>query len=204
MYLTKLELPLASRRTAEALADTQVMHRMVTAVFSSSRGSARILYRVRVLRGVVQLYVYSAVPSQELPQGVALIGQRDLTDWLSAMEAGEIWNFDLLAMPSKKVYQDRTDANSRRRVLRTGVERMDWLRRQAARNGFSLLQAEELEQSHSRGLHPQEKGGRMYWDAYHFQGTLRVEDPDRFRYAVTDGIGPGKAYGLGMLLLKRL
>lgn len=204
MYLTKLELPLASRQTADALANAQAMHRLVTSLFAASRETAKILYRVRVLNGVVQIYLYSSVPHQALPAGVQLVGQRDLTDWVSAMQEGQVWKFDLVAMPSKKVYQPQRHANSRRRVLRSAQERMTWLQRKADQNGFCLLQAEELEQSHSRGMHSKDKGGWMYWDAYHYQGKLQVTDAELFRRAITEGIGPGKAYGLGMILLQRL
>jgi CRISPR system Cascade subunit CasE len=34
-----------------------------------------------------------------------------------------------------------------------------------------------------------------------FDGILRITDPDRTRQALLDGIGPGKAYGLGLLTL---
>jgi CRISPR system Cascade subunit CasE len=35
-------------------------------------------------------------------------------------------------------------------------------------------------------------------------GELRVTDPDRFRQALCRGLGPGKAFGLGLMLLRRL
>lgn len=80
---------------------------------------------------------------------------------------------------------------------------MDWLHRKAEQNGFVLLQAEEMEQSRSQGVHGKEKGGLMVWDAYRYQGVLQVADAALFRRAIAAGIGPGKAYGLGMLLLQR-
>ena len=43
----------------------------------------------------------------------------------------------------------------------------------------------------------------MYLDQYHYQGTLQITDVEQFRKAVQGGIGPGKSYGLGMLLLSR-
>jgi CRISPR system Cascade subunit CasE len=32
-----------------------------------------------------------------------------------------------------------------------------------------------------------------------FEGVLEVRDADRFREALANGIGPGKAYGFGLL-----
>lgn len=37
-----------------------------------------------------------------------------------------------------------------------------------------------------------------------YDGVLTVEDPDRLRSALTGGVGRGKAFGLGLLLLRRL
>ena len=93
--------------------------------------------------------------------------------------------------------------NSRRRILREKTERLEWLSRKAAQYGFALLQANEMEDVHMTGKHAQEQGGRMYWDGYRYDGVLQIQDEERFRQAVSGGIGAGKAYGLGMLLLRR-
>ncbi|MDH5718652.1 MAG: type I-E CRISPR-associated protein Cas6/Cse3/CasE [Spirochaetia bacterium] len=37
-----------------------------------------------------------------------------------------------------------------------------------------------------------------------FSGILRVTDPDKFRFTLTNGIGRAKAFGCGLLLLKRI
>ena len=44
----------------------------------------------------------------------------------------------------------------------------------------------------------------MYHDAYHYQGTLQITDAAAFRRAMQGGIGSGRAYGFGMLMVKRL
>ena len=43
----------------------------------------------------------------------------------------------------------------------------------------------------------------MYLDQYHYQGVLQIIDAERFQLAVQRGIGPGKSYGLGMLMLSQ-
>ena len=93
--------------------------------------------------------------------------------------------------------------NSRRRILRTEEERLDWLRRKAEQNGFELVSCQELESGCQTGTHAVEQGGKMRMDSYHYQGVLRICHAEQFRSAVRNGIGPGKAYGLGMLLLNR-
>ena len=58
----------------------------------------------------------------------------------------------------------------------------------------------ELENKRKQGYHTTSNGGRMYLAGYHYQGTLQISDPVRFRHALQEGIGSGRAYGLGMLL----
>ena len=40
----------------------------------------------------------------------------------------------------------------------------------------------------------------MYVTGYHYQGLLQITDSEHFRHALQEGIGSGRAYGLGMLL----
>ncbi len=201
MYLTKLTLP-ANRLTAEALADCQKMHRLITNLFSSSRKEQNILYRVNVRNGNTQVYMYSEEPVKTLPEYIHLEGQRDLSEWLDHMSDGTCFGFDLLASPCKKVHQPERGKNSQRRILRDPQERLDWLQRKADQNGFRILKVTELEQSHQYGRHGQEKGSALHLDAYHYQGNLQITDLQNFRKGLCEGIGAGKAYGLGMLLVK--
>ena len=206
MYLTRIDLQPEVREVQRALGDCQQMHRMVNGLFQTARKDAGLLYRLRAERGVTALYLYSNVPVDKsvLAQrnGMTLAGERDLTDWLTDIQNGQLCGFDLLAAPTKKVAEEG-HKNSRRRILREQEERLDWLSRKAAQHGFALVQAKELEGVHLSGKHTQERGGRMYWDGYHYTGILQVVDAARFCQAVAGGIGAGKAYGMGMLLLRR-
>ena len=67
--------------------------------------------------------------------------------------------------------------------------------------GFQLLAVNELEHIRQTGKHSPESSGRMYFDGYHYQGILQVTDAVKFQDALRHGIGAGKAYGFGMLLL---
>lgn len=204
MYLSKLELNLQNRQTVNCLTDCQKMHRMLCGLFSRERQEQQLLYRVKMDGNRVFVYLHSREAPERIPAYGSLVGQREVSDWVNTMEAGQVWGFDLLAMPSKKVYQPERDQNSRRRILRHSQERQEWLRRKGEQNGFRILQAEEQQDQHSKGYHPEEKGGVMHLDAYRYQGVLQIRDGEKFRKALAEGIGPGKAYGLGMLLLRRL
>lgn len=201
MYLTKIDLERASRRIQFALADCQQLHRLVMGLFGTNRKSSHVLYRLRDQDRALSLYLYSDGPIDQarLLPGMHFAGERDLSDWLSQMEAGQIRGFDLLAAPTKKVPTE-TGRNSQRRILRTEEERLAWLSRKGEQNGFRLLQCQELENHQQRGYHKKDSGGPMYVTGYHYQGLLQITDSERFRHAIQEGIGSGRAYGLGMLL----
>ena len=105
MYLTKIDLERASRRIQFALADCQQLHRLVMGLFGTDRKSSHVLYRLRDQDRALSLYLYSDGPIDQarLLPGMHFAGERDLSDWLSQMEAGQIRGFDLLAAPTKKV-----------------------------------------------------------------------------------------------------
>lgn len=206
MYLTRIDLRPEMRTIQRALGDCQQMHRLVNSLFQTSRKDAGLLYRLRAEREVTALYLYSNVPVDKAvlhaEKGMVFAGERDLTAWLAEIQDGQVCGFDLLAAPTKKVIEEG-HKNSRRRILREKEERLAWLSRKGEQYGFTLLEVNELEGVRLTGKHAKEQGGRMYWDGYHYAGVLRVADAQRFCQAVADGIGAGKAYGLGMLMLRR-
>lgn len=202
MYLTKIELDLGNRTVRGALGDCQRMHRLLNGLFDCSRDEVKLLYRIQNSGRNCAVYLYSESPviRDKILPFMVLAGERDVTAWQSTMTEGRRVRFDLLTMPSKKVAQ--TDGrNSRRRILRTEEERMVWLARKASQNGFEILDVQELEADSFAGNHEAEQGGRMNWDTYHYRGILEIRDASTFQKALSCGIGPGKAYGLGMILL---
>lgn len=76
-----------------------------------------------------------------------------------------------------------------------------WLRRRGERLGFSLL--DEL-QVHSYGRHQllRKGGSNIVLSTVDFSGGLQIDDVNAFTAAVYDGIGRGKAFGCGLLLIK--
>lgn len=71
-----------------------------------------------------------------------------------------------------------------------------WLRRK-------LADAVHLDQVHAQDLGTRtgtRHGQRVYHRLVAFIATGRVTDPDRLERLLIDGVGPGKAYGAGLLL----
>lgn len=79
-----------------------------------------------------------------------------------------------------------------------------WLEAQGQRLGFAVTA-----QGVSAGGYQQEQfttrdGHRTEFSRLDFEGRLTVTDPDKFRAALFDGIGPAKAFGCGLLLVRRV
>ena len=200
MFLIKVNMPI--RDAYRLLADCQKMHQFVTGLFGTDRNTSQVLYRTKTVQQTLSIYIYA-----NRPVDPALcryrVEQRDISKWLDTIQAGQYCGFDLIASPSKKEGTDG-QKNSKRRSLRTQQERMDWLNRKASNLGFSIVQATEQDNVHICGNHDADNGGKMYHNAYHYQGVVQITNADLFRQALQNGIGPGKAYGFGMMMVQLL
>ncbi len=131
--------------------------------------------------------------------------------------AGQRFKFKLLANPTKKIgtilkskrmaLPAETLKNSPgrhgKRVPVPSHQLADWLIQRANENGFKLYE-DSLEiipgyANFSKGLPEHSRTYRLR--SVRYQGILEVTDPQRFRKAVTAGIGPGKGFGFGLLSL---
>jgi len=78
----------------------------------------------------------------------------------------------------------------------------DWLLQRAERHGFEIdsksLRVEGYQQHQSR------RGKRtIRFSTLNFTGLLRVTNPEMFTQALETGIGPAKAFGCGLMLIRR-
>ena len=154
-------------------------------------------------RGMARLYLTSATPPDLSRAAWLFYGrdarQRDLSPLLERFRPGIAFGFDLLAYPCKKVDVGR--ANSVRAFLTTPEERRAWLVRQGEKNGFALRALREDGPADMRG---KRRTGLVQIRAVRFSGVLEITDAERFRDGYLRGVGPEKAYGLGMLMLRKV
>jgi CRISPR system Cascade subunit CasE len=123
---------------------------------------------------------------------------------------------------------DGVRRDGKRVELRTEEDQLTWLVRKGVEAGFALLdatvrsglpdvrpgyrppdapdaRAHSVGKVHGRRSDPSPSSGgaatrrTMTFGDVLFEGRLRVLDPDAFRRALALGIGPGKAYGFGLL-----
>ena len=206
MYRSKLTLDLLDPSVQQALRNANDMHRNIMKAFDdlpsdSPRAEHSVLYSVLDYMGKPAVYV----TSQTLPDWSRVRGFTPVDDPIdiSALRGkfceGGVFCFRLFASPTKKIARD--GKLSSRVFLKALEERSQWLQRQAEKKGFELISFSEITESKVTG---KKRDMQINYTGVLFTGVLRITDPDLFWKAYCEGIGPGKAYGLGMLMIRRI
>ena len=145
-----------------------------------------------------------------------------IDDRYRTLGVGTVLRFRLRANPTRKVDTrsgpDGARRNGRRVDWRGEEERLAWLQRKGEQGGFRLLTVSGTSAVPSVVTWPGEMvagsrpGGRfaatgadtrLTFASVLFDGTLVVADRDRFQETLALGVGPGKAYGFGLLSIAR-
>lgn len=203
MILSRFHVDIGSPQGRECVRDCQNMHRSITRLFHCARKDGNILYRFNPDKMDVYVLSEQAPDLQDIPKGMKPQGQKDMSAWEAQLAEGQQYRFNLLAAPMKKVAEEGIK-NSRRRFLRSPEERMEWLARKAEQAGFVVTEAQETNASTSYGKHAEDTGGAFYLRGVCYQGVLQVSDAEKFRAAWKNGVGSGRAYGQGLLLLTKI
>ena len=200
MIFSRLMLDIGNPSVRQALRNCQDMHRNLMQAFDGERREVNLLYRLIERRDRIELYALSnEMPRWEriAKQGYSCTGIRDISALREKYREGAVLRFELLACPAKKC--SFNGKNSRRVFLRTETERLEWLECQAKKYGFSLLQIQES------GLRGQiiggKEGNKLRFGTTVFSGHLQITNPEMFWNSYMKGIGAGKAYGMGLLML---
>jgi CRISPR system Cascade subunit CasE len=222
MYLSRLTLNPRSGYARRDLADVYQLHRTIMSAFAptaagAARSSLGVLFRVEPEAPLPVVLVQSQQePRWELPQGYLAPGtnaqSKPIAELLDAIAAGRTYRFRLLANPTRKIARfHETSARMRQgsRVdLRRDADRLEWIKRKGNQHGFQLAQlasgqadaVDVLVRSVPRQIGRKDET-RITVAGALFDGLLVVDDADGVRNAVVNGVGPGKAFGFGLLSL---
>lgn len=228
MYLSRLALDPRDRDARRDLADVHRMHRTVMSAFPQvaepgrARAELEVLYRLDVdpRTGRIVLLVQSRTRPDwdHLPEGYLADAAgpwdnpatKSVAVAMGALREGQTLRFRLRANPTKKVDTksgpDGRRRHGRRVDLRTEPQQLEWLARRAEQAGFSLLPVHPGSgvpavrvSSGEKLLGQDRQDRRLTLVGVLFEGLLQIADPDRFRRALKAGIGPGKAFGCGLM-----
>lgn len=122
----------------------------------------------------------------------APIRTADYQRLLDRIQSGSRFVFDLHANPSKTVGHHRTPLLNPR-------QRLDWILRKISDGGGTVTEAYI---TGSRTITIRKPSTSTILHMVDYTGQVSVTDPTRFRSMLLNGVGPGKAYGMGWLMLR--
>lgn len=207
MYLSRAELDATRRNTMIALASPQKFHGAVESAFPGGR--RRRLWRLDTLNGKLYLLLLS----EDVPDLTGLCAQfgtgtapetRTYEPLLERVTPGSCWQFRLTANPTRS-QKNPVDplARGTLKPCYLEVEQEEWLLEQAEKHGFAIPEG-AFRVTRKQTYHFAKEGRRpVTLLAVTYEGILQVTDPEAFREMLCQGIGRGKAYGLGLMTILR-
>jgi len=230
MYISRVSLKRDAGSTGAlaalltALPEAHNAHKLVWSLFGDRRGRTRdFLYRIQSERGPGHFLIVSA----QRPEDRHDLWRIETKDYAPSLVVGERLGFSLRANPairSRKGAAEGKGAGRRHDVVmnlkrpkseRPADDRPDpalifiagfrWLADRIERNGFTVAEHECRVAGYIQHVVPRAPDRRpIRFTSLDFDGALTVTDPAHLRRALFRGIGPAKAFGCGLLLVRRI
>ena len=201
MFLSIIKLNLSKRETLIALSNPQRFHGAVSKIFYGKENE-RPLWRVDSYKGNYDFLLLS----REIPNLICFVNQFGIEDDLGSVTTKDYFPF-LNGIANGQTWSFRLTANTvitknGHCVPVVGTEnQISWLSDKSKNKGFDidLISFCKTEKSLFQ------KGGgsdkKSFLSATTFDGILTVNKKDTFVDTLINGIGHGKAYGMGLITL---
>lgn len=191
-YLSQIWLHKQDAPARTGLCDSYAWHQALWKAFPGRDGRSRdFLFRIDDCHPEFRVLLLS--PEEPMPQAWGRWQAKPVADTFLEHST---YRFQLKANPTM-----RRSSDKRRLGIYAEDRLREWIDRKAQQNGFaiepkSLLVGAPMSLTFVR----ENKRGKHL--AVDFQGALRVADRDTFKKAFTQGIGPAKSFGFGLLMLQ--
>ncbi len=225
MYMSRAKLlpeAMSSKVIRGNMGNEHNIHRLVWSLFSDGTDAKRnFIYRQESSGSLPSFYLVSEnEPIDELD-----VWDLDVKHYDPMLKSGQKLAFSLRANPivSKRDENDKQhrhdvvmDEKFRLKMENGGnvklnmpdiVQRKgsEWLLRKGDMNGFSIDGEQVRVDAYQNHKLFKPKGKHhVSFNTVDIMGTLTVTDPDMFRDALFEGIGPSKGFGCGLLLVRPL
>lgn len=203
MFLTRIQLDPLKRATLIALNNPNKFHGAIQSSYPEP--NERVLWRIDTIGDKDYLLILSPkfFNTHSLVNQFGVTGEsaqsKNYDQLLNRITDGSVWNFRLTANPTKSSFQGY---ESRGKVLGHITEQWvkEWLIKKSAPNGFSV-DGDSFRVMFSKWVSFKKhgKGSNVVLREVIFEGTLKVENSILFKKALINGIGRGKAYGMGLM-----
>lgn len=204
MYLSTIKLNPHHFQARRDIGDAYEMHRTLTSVFGRREDTEARSFLWRLehsgeLENPGVVIVQSATPANwsvldEYPGYTQEIRANRRIDLDRLIEAGRCYRFRLQVNPT-------VTRNGKRIGLRDKEEQVEWLLNQGQKHGFEVL-AFLRKSSQRLQLRQGNSGNRITLHSVLFEGILQAKNPPLLQKAVLNGLGHGRAWGLGLLTIE--
>ena len=184
---TRVTLNPVNPDVRKVIRSPEAVHAVVSAATS---GSTRPLWRLDGDR----LYIVSDqldLDRLEARLGKPVVNTLDYQLFLDKLQNGETRRFTLTATPV-------ASKGGKRTPLRTPTGMHQWAERKLTQAGTTLDTLNVLN-VHATRFNSQ--GRKLTFHTVEYTGTFTITDRNKLAQAMLAGVGHGKAYGLGLLLL---
>lgn len=196
MYLSRVLL------TGERFRNPYEIHRALWSVFPDDPAQTRdFLFRVEQnSTSKAQILMQSLREPGEDASHTRILASKPVS---INIDAGHVFRFLLVANPVKTIQDEQGRVNKNGDIKKSRVplikeeDQFAWLERKLAGAAqLKMMEINKLAPLHFR------KGGRAgKIQPYAFKGVLQTNNPAQLMALITQGIGPAKAFGCGMLSL---
>lgn len=206
MYLTRMELDTKKRMTMKALVSPNLIHGAVEAAFPGEK--TRKLWRIDTLKGHCYLMLLSdrepqlghAVKQFGIPDSEKPWETKEYGPLLKRIQNDTFWHFRLTANPTKSIKNE----NGRRGTVQAHITpfyQTKWLLERSEKNGFSVREEDVfvVENSWKKFYKGTERKRPVTFLSVTYEGILKITDEEKFCKVLVEGLGRGKAFGMGML-----
>lgn len=213
MYLSRVEIDINNRRKIKDLTHLGRYHGWVEDSFpeeNNKENRSRKLWRIDKLGEKYYLLILSEnEPDFEKLEkyGVEKSGtSKNYDDFLDSLEEGMKAKFRI-KLNTVRAYKDKENPTKRGRIMPVPNEELnEFLIDKASRNGFEVNNNEfgivKLDEEYFMHTDKDEsKKSRKKIVSATYGGVLKITELDKFKKALTKGIGKKKAYGCGLLTI---
>jgi CRISPR system Cascade subunit CasE len=205
-----MELDTRKRYTMKALNSPNLFHGAIEAAFPGER--TRKLWRIDNLGGHCYILLLSD-REPELEHAVEQFGvitsdklweTKDYDGLLDRIEDHTIWRFRLTANPTKCSNPKHGERGTVQAHITSSYQKK-WFMEKGEKCGFSVKEEDFLvtESCWKRFYKGAQRKQPVTFLAVTYEGILKVTDAEKFRKTLTDGVGRGKAFGMGMLTVMK-
>jgi CRISPR system Cascade subunit CasE len=204
MYLSKIELNLKNKMVRLDLSNCIQMHKRIMSVFehieeNEARKKMKILYRIIQNNNknpeiLIQSKIKPDLKYLKETDYLTRFETKNIDKIENSINEGTVLGFNIFSSPVKQ-------NSGKRFFLKEEEEQNEWLKRKMLENGAKVI---SIINEKGEKVNGYKKGQYKITNiGVRFRGILKVIDKEKFLNSYKNGLGPGKSYGLGMILLYR-